>query len=61
MTFQITMKDPDYAGNELSRGASNFKQSKVLAKFLEWNEYITVEFDTEKGTARVIPVQELKS
>jgi hypothetical protein len=57
-TFRITMKDPDYAGNELSN-VEGSAQSEVLAKFLEWNEYITVEFDTTRGTARVMPVSEL--
>ena len=57
-TFRITMKDPDYAGNEMSN--SNSPMAQVLAAFLEYNEYVTIEFDTQKRTARVIPVRELK-
>ena len=59
-TFRITMKDPDYAGNEMSRGREHRAESQVLDAFLEYNEYVTIEFDTEKCTARVIPVRELK-
>lgn len=52
----ITMKDPDYSGNEHSNSPHPIGQ--VLAKFLEYNEYVTIEFDTVKKTARVIPVAE---
>ena len=31
----------------------------ILGKFIEYKEYITVEFDTDTNTARVVPVKEL--
>jgi hypothetical protein len=27
-------------------------------EFIEWQEYVTIEIDTEAGTARVVPVSE---
>ena len=33
---------------------------KFLSKWLEYGEYISVEFDTEKNTARVLTSQEAK-
>ena len=56
MKFTITMKDPDYSGNEMSH--NNSPMAKMLDKYLEYNEYVTIEFDTDKGTARVVPVEE---
>src|SRR5580704_3271073 len=32
----------------------------LLKRFVEWKRYITVEFDTDKGTCRVVPVSELQ-
>jgi hypothetical protein len=29
-----------------------------LEKFIEYQEYVTIEIDTEAGTARVVPVSE---
>ena len=31
---------------------------EALAKWFEYKEYVTIEVDTEKGTARVIPRDE---
>jgi hypothetical protein len=53
-TFRITMKDPDYSIDATCADVS------VLEAFLEYDEYITVEFDTKKCTARVVPIRELK-
>ena len=52
----VTMKDPDYGID--SGDDDNASVRRVLDAFLEWNEYITVEFDTKKMTARVVPVKE---
>ena len=29
--------------------------TKFAEKWVKWNEYVTIEFDTEKGTATVVP------
>ena len=54
--FTVTFKDPDYstAGDHLDAKV----EATLKAKFVEWDEYITVEFDTTHGTARVVPVKE---
>lgn len=57
--FTCTFKDPDYnkpnfEGTSVAQAADRLK-----AKFVEWDEYITVEFDTDKGTARVVPLKEM--
>lgn len=59
--FTCTFKDPDYA----TKG-EHMKAAKAAVaikdKFIQWDgafglmPYITVEFDTDKGTARVVPV-----
>lgn len=37
-----------------SRTESTFN---TLRKWIEWKEYLSVEFDTESGTATVLPVK----
>lgn len=34
------------------------KMIKLTSKYMEYGEYITVEFDDETGTARVVPKNE---
>jgi hypothetical protein len=65
MKFTITMKDPDYSTQGLERSLckSTAELSKATAlrdSFLEFGEYVTIEFDSETRTARVIPCAELK-
>jgi len=60
MKFQVTFKDPDCmveCGNpsidyldQLSR-----KALELTVEFIEFGECITIEFDTDKGTATVVP------
>ena len=33
----------------------NEKTWKALGKFVEYQEYVTIEFDTDAGTATVVP------
>ena len=54
--FSISMKDPDH---NISTPVTPSMQV-LLDKYLEWGEYITVEFDTVTKTARVVPVKENK-
>jgi hypothetical protein len=55
MKFIATFKDPDYS---LCDSAGNItldeKALALAAKFFEFNEYVEIELDTDKGTARVI-------
>lgn len=59
--FSITLKDPDYGVNDREKMNSRRLESLLVDKFLEWNEYVTIEFDTVTKTARVVPVAEMKS
>jgi len=59
MKFTVTFKTPDavqHALDELPADADWESTQKVLDKFVEYNEYVRVEFDTEKGTATVLPL-----
>jgi len=59
--FFITMKDPDYGIDiEGSPRTLNANEMKLLEKFVEWNEYVTIEFDSDSKTARVVTVKESK-
>ena len=56
MKFTVTLKDPDALDNTLIEYPEN-KRRKLkdfAGKFLDYGEYITVEFDTEKKTAIVL-------
>lgn len=60
MKFQVTFKTPDavqYALDELPAGADWESAQKVLDKFVRYNEYVRIEFDTETNTATVLPVR----
>lgn len=63
MKFLVTMKDPDHttqneAGDTLPY--SDKSADKIKSKFMEYDEYLTVEFDTETGTARVLTAKETR-
>ncbi len=64
--FSITLKDPDFSTAGLSRSEFNSTEELVNAtklrdSFLEWGEYVTIEFDTETKSARVLTAQESRS
>lgn len=57
MKFKVTFKTPDavqYALEELPAGSDFESAQKVLDKFVEYNEYVRIEFDTETQTATVV-------
>jgi hypothetical protein len=58
MKFQVTFKCPDALFNALQDLDSEKKeQAKELAeRFIQYDECVEVEFDTEKGTATVLEV-----
>jgi hypothetical protein len=55
--FTVTFKDPDYS---VQNGVTG-RDVQLKAKFIEWDEYITIEFDPATQTARVVPVAETRS
>ncbi len=60
--FRATFKDPDYyledeKGEDLS-STELTSVRKLTDKLFQWNEYVTIELDTETGTARVVPTAE---
>jgi len=58
MKFCITFKDPNCGvmsgGDLVSLSALPPEVRAVLKKWIEFEEYINVEIDTEAGTARVL-------
>ena len=60
--FRIAMKDPDYSVDSVGADKVKnqiFRNHPVVAKFMEYDEYVTIEFDTDARTARVVPVAEI--
>lgn len=65
MKFSLTFKTPDVLSGSPA-DVSNVDESKwpdydaaktVVNKFIKYEEYITIEFDTEKATATVVPLK----
>ena len=55
--FQITFKDPD---RTVQRDEPlTLSEQKLASMFFEYDEYVTLEFDTVTKTARVVPVSEI--
>jgi sensor domain CHASE-containing protein len=57
--FQIVFKNPDWDCNGKERSELTKKELDAVSVFVEWDEYITVEIDPAKMTARVVPLREL--
>lgn len=61
MKILITFKDPDGVSNAILEKRAEDSSldaeyiSNKLSEWIKWDEYITVEFDTEANTATVIP------
>lgn len=60
MKFQVTFKTPDAVEESLQDENLSEAQLTKLAgfcsKWIEWGEYIRVEFDTVKGTCKILEV-----
>jgi len=56
----LTFKDPDHAvqidGADTDTRPLTAAEAKAKAKFIEFDEYLVVEIDTAKRSARVVPV-----
>lgn len=60
MKFTLTFKTPDVTDeiNELDADYDDILSAKDLAdKFVQYDEYVTIQFDTETQTAVVLPVE----
>lgn len=51
-------EDPEILERLEEIKAEALQELKALDKWIEFEEYLTVEFDLEKGTARVVEVKE---
>lgn len=59
MKFKVTFKTPDavdYAIEDLSED-EQAEAKETARKFVEYGEYVVVEFDTETQTATVLPTR----
>lgn len=59
MKFKVTFKDPDCMVNHKNKDIDYIDQlppkaRETVDRFLEWSEYVTIEFDTKDQTARVL-------
>lgn len=56
MTFRLTFKTPDVVDQlcEYMDVSELSDAVEFTRKFIKYGEYITIEFDTEKGTAVVV-------
>ncbi|HWX31175.1 MAG TPA: hypothetical protein VNZ53_27520 [Steroidobacteraceae bacterium] len=57
MKVKMTFKDPDryvhgQAGEEIPDEAA-----ALVRRYVEFDEYVTIEFDTETKTATVVPLE----
>ena len=53
----FTFKDPDF-DNPISPEDRPKNYEKTMERFLDYMEYVAIEVDFDKGTARVVPVSE---
>jgi len=58
MKIQITFKTPDVLDPSIDGLTENEKDEVILLakKWIEYDEYVQLELDTEKGTCTVLPV-----
>jgi hypothetical protein len=64
MKLQVTFKTPDAAEDAIIDEAQGCYDTltylkEFVSKWVRYGEYITVEFNTTKGTAEVLPVERL--
>ena len=61
MKLRIMFKDPDGVYDSLEEAGLDPNElpedvEKVVKKFIEFSEYIYIDFDIANGTAEVVPV-----
>lgn len=58
MKFRITFKDANVDVSHVHGTSPQAEENKaVWDKFVEYDEYIMIEFDSRTGKARVVPVR----
>jgi hypothetical protein len=60
MKFALNLKMPDisfYALQDIKDESSRAEAKELMDQFVKWDEYVTIEFDTEQGTATVCKVK----
>lgn len=61
MKLRVTFKTPDaleYALKDAAEGTSEediIAMEHLTSRFVQYGEYVTIKFDTESGTATVLP------
>jgi len=61
MLIYVTMKCPNgvyEAENEAKEDGLESEMDAILYKYFRYNEYALLEFNTETGTSRVVPLRE---
>jgi hypothetical protein len=75
MKLQVMFKTPDVIDGMMEQaisgavresdlteeGLNQIKEeiNKTISRYVQYNEYITIEFDTSNKTARVVPTREI--
>jgi hypothetical protein len=58
MKLVVTFKTPDAVADALKDVPDEEPIHQLMGEFVEYGEYVRLEFDTETKTVRVIPVTE---
>jgi hypothetical protein len=58
--FRVTFKSPDACFDAMEELPEEIKADaeNLLRKFVEYGEYVTIEFDLDAGSAKVIPLRD---
>jgi hypothetical protein len=54
MIFTVTMKDPDGVHHSTAMLPNKMTVARAIQKWFEYEEYLTVEVDTDAGTCTVL-------
>lgn len=54
MTFRITFKTPDVFDQIEDDHYTRKELERFLDRWITYGEYVTIEFDTDAGTAKVV-------
>ena len=59
MKLSLMFKSPETVDYAVSQNTTNKYEAEELreklSKFVKYGEYVTIEVDTEEGTAKVVP------
>lgn len=59
MLLKLTFKTPDVTDHALEDVPEDQRSAvkQLMRKWVEWDEYLTVEIDTKKETCTVVPLR----